>query len=369
VTASDRQNEKLPSRRGINSPRGYNHGVRALSRGALLGPLLLAACNSLVDFGELQKVPAPKATREITRSDVTPEGGTVRCDWDKPFDPPKPILGSVNSAQDDSTPSLTRDELTMFFQRSANATEASTLVVYRKSLSDPFGPPETLTLPGGQLQPPAGATITGDGLVLIFQATKVGDADNVIPPFYTAVRNDTNVRFNEPRLFEAIKGEPQSPPLLSIEAFAALTISGDEVLFSSNRAGPDGIRHLYRVKKATDGADLDGYDAKTLAPLDELNADGAQGSESGVTLSDDGLTIYFGSDRSGGKGDSDIYVAHRQTRDAKFDKASVRVVGELNSEKWDVPGWLSPDGCRLYMYSNRAVNKDIYVAERAPSSP
>lgn len=330
----------------------------------------LVACNALVDFGELQKVSAsrPRDT-SITQTELdgaAGDGGEVHCDRDTPFDPPQPIGGTVTSDQEETEPSLTRDELTMFFQRTVNVTQASTLVVHRKSLRDPFGPPETLTLPGGQLQPPTGSTITGDGLILIFQATKVGDGDNVIPPFYIAVRNGLDVTFNAPRPFEAIKGVPQTPPLRSTEAFARVSLTGEEVIFASDRAGPDGIRHLYQVRKATEGADLDGFNQETLAALDELNSDDPAASEAGSALSEDGLTIYFGSDRSGGKGDSDIYVAHRRNRDGKFDKETIEAVAELNSDKWDMPGWLSPDGCRLYMFSDRTVHTDIFVAERKP---
>jgi hypothetical protein len=28
------------------------------------------------------------------------------------------------------------------------------------------------------------------------------------------------------------------------------------------------------------------------------------------------------------------------------------------------PSWISPDGCRMYISSNRAGNNDIYVAAR-----
>ena len=38
----------------------------------------------------------------------------------------------------------------------------------------------------------------------------------------------------------------------------------------------------------------------------------------------------------------------------------------VNSTKNDVATWLSPDGCRLYLISDRgaSTNIDIYVAER-----
>ena len=39
----------------------------------------------------------------------------------------------------------------------------------------------------------------------------------------------------------------------------------------------------------------------------------------------------------------------------------------VNSAQGDEPGWISADGCRLYLYSNRPGGmgmQDIYVAKR-----
>ena len=83
-------------------------------------------------------------------------------------------------------------------------------------------------------------------------------------------------------------------------------------------------------------------------------------------LSSDKLTIYYSSLRSdgGAHGKPDIWRAQRHNATGVFDPPSN--VGELNSAATDFVGWLSEDGCRLYLSSNRMTSRgyEIYVAQR-----
>jgi hypothetical protein len=75
--------------------------------------------------------------------------------------------------------------------------------------------------------------------------------------------------------------------------------------------------------------------------------------------------MYFASSEAvpDAKGDFDIWVATRKSRDDDF--ASPSVVPELSSELYEAPGWVSPDGCRLYLQRGGAdIPSRVYVAQK-----
>ena len=82
-------------------------------------------------------------------------------------------------------------------------------------------------------------------------------------------------------------------------------------------------------------------------------------------VTDDELTVYFGSDRPGGNGGLDIRVAHRTTTADGFGVPTLDAT--LSSASNDYPLWISADGCRFLLSSNRPGGVggiDIYMATR-----
>jgi len=98
----------------------------------------------------------------------------------------------------------------------------------------------------------------------------------------------------------------------------------------------------------------------------ELNDPSA--NEGSAMLSADGLVILFGSTRAPSLG-SDIWMATRTDASKPFSPPAN--VSALNSAYNEGPGWLSPDGCRIYLTSDRPTvdggppGAHLYVAERA----
>jgi hypothetical protein len=66
------------------------------------------------------------------------------------------------------------------------------------------------------------------------------------------------------------------------------------------------------------------------------------------TPSAGGLELFFSSERPGGMGDIDIWVAGRPDVHSSWEVD--RNVGELNTGVEEQPWWISPDGRRLYFY-------------------
>jgi hypothetical protein len=118
---------------------------------------------------------------------------------------------------------------------------------------------------------------------------------------------------------------------------------------------------------ATDGEDLDcGGDAPFGDPdlVDELSDTGA--NDRHPSLTDDLREIYFSSDRAGGAGATDIWMASRDDPGDPWDAPVV--VAELNSSSSEEHPEISADGRTIYFASNRPGgfgNRDIYSSTRA----
>lgn len=87
-----------------------------------------------------------------------------------------------------------------------------------------------------------------------------------------------------------------------------------------------------------------------------------QSSQGDPVITADGLTLYFRSDRPAGFASFNIYVAMRPTLGDPFGPAVLAL--NVNGPGAEGASWSSPDGCRLYLTSDRAGTNDIYVATR-----
>jgi Tol biopolymer transport system component len=86
-----------------------------------------------------------------------------------------------------------------------------------------------------------------------------------------------------------------------------------------------------------------------------------------VTIAPDGLSLYFSSDRPGGSGGQDLWVATRPTPDSLWGKP-VNLGPTLNSSAWDLSARESADGLTLLFHSQRSYGlggMDIWMSTRA----
>ena len=133
---------------------------------------------------------------------------------------------------------------------------------------------------------------------------------------------------------------------------------GLTLYFNSNRGGGWGSYDIYQATRATVN-DAFG-DVMNLGP--DLNSPANDGKS---IISFDGLTLYFRSNRSRGVGSADIWQATRATMNDTF--GDVINLGAINSAFDDRPGHISRDDLTLYFHSNRrggAGGFDIYMATR-----
>ncbi len=139
------------------------------------------------------------------------------------------------------------------------------------------------------------------------------------------------------------------------------TLTGDmlELYFTSNRDGGVGDGDVWVAKRAT-LADPFG----TPALVDGVNTDSFETSSA---ISTDGLTLWFGSARPGGLGATDIWMTQRATRNDPW-STPLDLVG-INSSAEDIPRPPGFHGTVMPMASGRASSTyQTYFATRPGSS-
>jgi hypothetical protein len=129
----------------------------------------------------------------------------------------------------------------------------------------------------------------------------------------------------------------------------------------------DGLTLIFASDR---GGDLDLYTSTRSSVNDAWSPATNMGTtinstdiDSGPSLSEDGLTLVFFSGRPGGTGLHDLYMS---TRASSMDawSAPTDLGATVNSDVLDVAPDISCDGLRIYFHSNRNGNLDIWLTER-----
>lgn len=259
-----------------------------------------------------------------------------------------------------------------------------------------FGAPEVVTGLGvpGDLFGPA---FSADARTLFFSAL---GADESI---YAATREDRSASFSSATLVPNIDagGTDEGTPFLTFEGLALYFFStrpgpgtqGDRDLWVSERAALDADFGEPRVVPAVNGAELDhlprlSRDELTLAfvsgrpsdndgsniwvaqredrdgafgPAVELPGVNTDSREEGFSLSADGLTLYFASDRIVPL-DMDLWVATRPDLESPFEEP--QPLQQLNTNEQELDPALSPDGFELFFSSTRNGAAQLFRSAR-----
>lgn len=185
-------------------------------------------------------------------------------------------------------------------------------------------------------------TISGDGLTLVFGSPDrpgaVGDGD-----LWIATRASVGDDFNTPA--------PLGSPINTVtwEGDGELSLDGNTLYF--DRRPSNNMDILEATWTGT------GFDS--VVPVAGVNTTSL---EQGCTISSDGLELYFGSDRVGGPGATDIWVARRASTNAPF--ATPQLVVGVNSSSHDGFPSISGDKQTLYFETLRNGRAEIWSAQR-----
>lgn len=167
-----------------------------------------------------------------------------------------------------------------------------------------------------------------------------------------------------------VQSQPGTTELSGYEAPQAIAGLGDEdakdddpvltadlltLYFNSKRDGGEGQEDIWFAERASPSAPFS-------APMPE-RALNSRERETGIALSSDGLSLWFSSDRKGGAGGLDVYLATRVRLD---DSWSIARLPELCSEGDDLVSSVA-DGERSLFLARRDDGDDdydLYVARR-----
>jgi hypothetical protein len=219
-----------------------------------------------------------------------------RANENSPWGMPVNLGSSVNTAAIEAVPSFSRDGRWMFFNsdRAGGLGSNDIWVSFRVNPNDDFGwqTPVNVGAPVNSASFDAGPALIehGDEDILYFNSDRLGSQD-----FYVSVRRKEGT-FGTPMLVTALN---------SAVADQRLTVRKDhrEVFFFSTRVG-SAANDLWTTTR-------EDRDATWNSPTNVGAMVNSAANEFQPTLSRDGRTLIFTSDRSGGSGGFDLYVTTR----------------------------------------------------------
>ncbi|MFC1763827.1 hypothetical protein ACFL6U_17350 [Planctomycetota bacterium] len=198
-------------------------------------------------------------------------------------------------------------------------------------------------------------SISVDGLELYFESNRAGGSGNW--DVWVATRANTNVEWGAPvNLGSHINSS-------SWDGGPCLSPDGLELYFSSMRPGGYGAVDTWVTRRTT-------KDDAWGTPVNLGSSFNTSADEGFVTFSSDGLTLYF-SDYStfqpGGFGKSDLWMTVRPTVSDPWE-TPLNLGPTVNSANHDQIPSISSDGLMLFFASNRPGGQgktDIWMARRA----
>ncbi|MFC1794061.1 M56 family metallopeptidase [Planctomycetota bacterium] len=214
-----------------------------------------------------------------------------------------------------------------------------------------FGIPTNLGLSVNSSYLDAGPCISPDGLSLLFNSFRPGGSGGM--DIWIMTRETTSESWGEPMNLGPIVNSSSNDGLPEMSA------DGLTLYFNSNRPGGLGGEDIWLTTRAT-------IEDEWGIPINLGPIVNSSAWELGASVSADGMLLYFGSQRSGGYGEYDIWVATRETTDAPW--SSVDNLGPtVNSGDHENQPAISSDGLSLFFACTQpggSGGMDIWVTTR-----
>jgi Tol biopolymer transport system component len=269
-------------------------------------------------------------------------GDCEPCGCDGTFQEPELVTG-LGLVPKLWGPMPSRDNRTLYFSQQS---ETGAENIYQATRTDQRGSAFTAATPftimnsNGALD--GTPFITPDGLSFFLFSSRGGNRD-----LYLSTRQSATADFSSPVLVQNVNtAQVEYLPWLAPDALG--------LFFVSTRSGGQGASDIWQARR---GSLTDQW--SNVTNVGELNT--SQRDE-GITLSRDGLTAIFASNRDGGEGDVDLWLALRTSLDGPFSEPIN--LTEVNSSADDVDPHLSNDGHELFFSSLRNGTQVLWHAWR-----
>ena len=259
------------------------------------------------------------------------------------FGEPTNLGPTVNTSSFDSVPTISGDGLELYFMSNRPGGEGGydIWVTTRTTTADDWGPPVNLGPTVNSSSSENSPSISADGLELYFsdwgapRPGGVGDSD-----LWVTTRPTKDEEWGEPvNLGSAVNSS-------ALDGGPDISADGLSLFFYSRRSGGHGNFDLWVVTRTTTE---DGWG--TALNLGST-VNGARGDHC-PDISADGLSLFFTSQRSGGYGNWDLFVTRRTTIDGDWGTPAI-LGSTVNSSAWEGSSSISADGSTLFFWSDRS---------------
>ncbi len=241
---------------------------------------------------------------------------------------------AINSPYDESVPSISPDGLSLLFvsDRPGGCGALDLWVTKRVTTNDPWSTPVNLGPPVNGPYNDGVASLTGDGLSLLFVSERPGGSGGA--DIWASTRRTADDPWGTPQEL----GPPVNGPIH--DWGPSISADGLSLFFDSSRPGGLGGSDIWVTKRATASHPWD-EPTNLGAPVNSPATDGA------ASISADGLTLFFISGRPGGFGQEDIWITRRATISAPW-RPPINLGPNINTPYREGDPRISADGLELY---------------------
>jgi phosphohistidine phosphatase SixA len=276
------------------------------------------------------------------------------------FREPTNLGPAVNSSRDDYDPSISADSLSLYFMTvypPGGSGSSDLYVARRETIDDDWGTAVNLGPIINSSGYEYGADISYDGLSLYFNAWIPGDDVDV----FVTRRTTTNDPWDSPvNLGPPVNTSAnESAPHISDDGLALYFCDwGMQVRY---RPGGMGHEDLWVATRAS-VSDLWGPPVNLGGPVNSAYRDDSPDTSA------DGLVLLVASNRPGGFGDLDIWMSRRTTIEDSWG-LPMNLGSIINGSACEEGQTISVDGKTLYFHSNRSGGIGGYDLWQAPIIP
>ncbi|MGB2863031.1 MAG: M56 family metallopeptidase [Sedimentisphaerales bacterium] len=255
------------------------------------------------------------------------------------FGIPTNLGSTVNSSALDITVSISADELSLFFtsDRPGGFGGWDIWITTRATTGDPWGEPVNL----GPLVNSSAfdwtPSISADGLALYFNSDRPGGSG------WNDIYVTTRVTKDDPWEEPVNLGPPVNSS--ANDFFPSISSDSLSLYFGSSRSGGFGMDDIYVSTRAT-------TDDPWGEPMNLGQTVNTSGKDGFPSISADGLSLFCASFQAGGVGKDDLWVTTRATKDDDWG-TPVNLGPAVNSPDGEGAPSISFDGSTLYFYSDR----------------